>query len=79
MALIMAKWETLHEALKSTDICPICGKKFISAADHMWKIGGWGNISGIHTERVCSYSCMRKWEKEREAEDKKRRRARRKN
>jgi hypothetical protein len=46
--------------------CPICGKKFIPAPEHYWKIGNYGMES--RDERVCSYSCMRKWEKEQEAE-----------
>lgn len=66
-----------HDLLTQTETCPICGKNFVPAVEHMWKIGGWGNISGMRTERVCSYSCMRKWEKEHEYEDKKRRYARR--
>lgn len=38
--------------------CPICKKKYYPAAQHAWRIG---NGNGA---RVCSYSCMRKWEKE---------------
>ena len=47
-------------------ICPICGKNFIPAPYHSWKVG----TCDIHNDRpewrlklVCSYSCMRKWEK----------------
>lgn len=39
--------------------CPICKKKFFSTPDHAWKIG-----ETIHAKKVCSYTCMRKWEKE---------------
>lgn len=70
--------DKFYESLKNTDTCPICGKKFIPAVEHMWKIGGWGNISGVRVEKVCSYSCMRKWEKENIEQDKKKRRGRRK-
>lgn len=47
-------------------ICPICKQKFAPAVEHAWK---------IDTDRlVCSYSCMRIWEK---ADAKKKRRRRR--
>ena len=51
--------------------CPICGKTFIPTPDWYWKIGD----SGLNTrnKNVCSYSCMRKWEKELEAKAKQRR------
>lgn len=75
MAIIMA--DAYFESLKRTEECPICGKKFVPAAQHMWKIGGWGNISGERREVVCSYSCMRKWEKEQGVKDKRRQYARR--
>ena len=35
--------------------CPICGKKFVPAPFHAWKISG--------DILVCTYSCMRKYEK----------------
>lgn len=38
--------------------CPVCGKMFIPAPEHSYKIG-----EGIKGELVCTYSCMRKWEK----------------
>lgn len=50
--------------------CPICGKKFIPAPEHYWKIGNYK--LNTRTDDVCSYSCMRKWEKEQEAKLKKR-------
>lgn len=41
--------------------CPICGKNFIPATYHSWKVkkqnGQW--------VYACSYTCMRKWEKTR--------------
>lgn len=39
--------------------CPICKKDFHPAPEHAWKIGpeSSNNI-------VCSYTCMRKYEKE---------------
>lgn len=39
--------------------CPICGKGFHPAPEHAWKIGP--EQTG---PLVCSYTCMRKWEKE---------------
>lgn len=39
--------------------CPICGKEFLPAPQHGWKIG---DVSW-RQELVCTYSCMRKWEK----------------
>lgn len=44
--------------------CPICGKKFIPAPEHYWKIGTSAEGIDTRTKNVCSYSCMRKWEKE---------------
>ena len=40
--------------LKKTNICPVCGKTFIPAPLHKYKIH--------HNKRVCSYKCLRKWE-----------------
>lgn len=39
--------------------CPVCGKEFLPAGQHSWKIGN----SFSKQELVCTYSCMRKWEK----------------
>jgi hypothetical protein len=50
----------------------MCGKDFIPAAQHYWAIGSWGYDE--RSELVCSYSCMRKWEKEQEAKDRRKRR-----
>lgn len=38
---------------------PICGKMYHPEPEHAWKIGG-----GEKGRIVCSYTCMRKWEKE---------------
>ena len=35
--------------------CPICGKDFHPAPQHIYKISG--------NKVVCSYTCMRAWEK----------------
>ena len=75
MAIIMA--DAYFESLKQTTKCPICGKQFVPAAQHMWKIGNWDGVTGERTVRVCSYSCMTKWEKEHDAKDKKKRHDRR--
>lgn len=39
--------------------CPVCGKKFKPAPEHALKIGAEGS-----RKLVCSYNCMRAWEKE---------------
>ncbi len=39
--------------------CAACGKGFKPAPEHALKIGGEGS-----RKLVCSYSCMRKYEKE---------------
>jgi hypothetical protein len=39
--------------------CPVCGKKFHPMPDHALRIGGEDS-----RQLVCTYSCMRKWEKE---------------
>ena len=48
--------------------CPICGKKFMHYSDWYWKIGNYGFET--RDEYVCSYSCMRVWEKDQEARNK---------
>lgn len=45
--------------------CPVCGKKFLPAPEHAWKIG-YESEAERNQNLVCTYSCMRKWEKERE-------------
>lgn len=39
--------------------CPICGREYIPAANHIYKIA--------QHETVCSWHCVRDWEKEQEA------------
>lgn len=39
-------------------MCPVCGKNFLPAAQHGWKIG-----EGSKERLVCTYSCQRKYEK----------------
>lgn len=39
--------------------CPICGKMFHPMPDHSLRIGGEDS-----RQLVCSYTCMRNWEKE---------------
>ena len=44
--------------------CPICKKMFLPAPQHAWDISGYGT----DWERlVCSYHCMRAWERKQEA------------
>lgn len=38
-------------------LCPVCGEMFQPAEQHAYYIGK------NHKKRVCTYSCMRKWEK----------------
>jgi hypothetical protein len=47
--------------------CPICGKEFMHTSDWYWKIGNYGFET--RDEYVCSYSCMRVWEKDQEARE----------
>ena len=44
----------------SIKTCPVCGKKFHPMPEHQWRIGP-ANKTG---KLVCTYSCMRKYEKE---------------
>lgn len=46
------------------NVCPICNKKYIPAPEHAWKIG-----SEKVYKLVCSYTCMRAWEKEKFEEE----------
>jgi len=41
--------------------CPVCGRKYIPAPQHIYRAG-----SKEHGFRVCSWGCVRKWEKARE-------------
>ena len=40
--------------------CPVCGKEFIPAAFHVYKIV---NPKNGGYRKVCSWGCQRKWEK----------------
>lgn len=48
--------------------CPICGKEFLPAGQHSYKIGTIVKQQKL----VCTYTCMRKWEREQEEKNKKR-------
>ena len=51
--------------------CPVCGKMFNAAPEHSYTIG-YGEKRGKNKKRlVCTYSCMRKWEKEQAEKPKK--------
>lgn len=39
-------------------ICPVCGKKFIPAVNHIYKV-----YIDRRYRKACSWSCQRKWEK----------------
>lgn len=54
-------WDTLYT-------CPICGKQFLPAVEHAWKIGTMKKYEKL----VCSYTCMRTWEKDLYGDKKKR-------
>ncbi len=43
-----------------TKKCPVCGKEFHPEVEHAWRTG----IDGKKGKPVCTYTCMRKWEKE---------------
>ena len=42
---------------KAEITCPVCGKKFKPAEEHIYHIGKH------HNKLVCTYTCMRKWQK----------------
>ena len=51
-------------------VCPICGKEFncYCPEDWVYKIRTYaGSRDGY--ERVCSYPCMRKWQREHKEEE----------
>lgn len=54
----MAETITVHLQVDTAE-CPVCGKMFTPAPEHALKIG-----EAFSSKKVCSYSCMRKWEKE---------------
>lgn len=43
---------------KQQEKCPVCGKMFKAAPEHAYHIGK------SKKRRVCTYGCMRKWQKE---------------
>ena len=54
--------------------CPICKKRFLPAPEHAWRIGGRvdfvnNDYVGRDNPLVCTYTCMRVWEKARDAEE----------
>lgn len=46
-----------HSENEARTTCPVCGKKFNPAPEHAYY------IKKSRKNFVCSYSCMRKWEK----------------
>lgn len=44
--------------------CPICGKEFIPAPQHIYKM----KTNGGYTKLLCSYHCMRAYEEKVEKE-----------
>ncbi len=42
--------------------CPVCGKNFIPAPEHAYKI----RVGKGRSSLVCTYSCMLKWRKKHE-------------
>lgn len=57
-------WDNM---LAKTKICPICGKEF-EILSYQFKNWAWRIGSDAHNPRyVCSYSCLRKWEKEKKS------------
>lgn len=46
---------------RKPNVCPICKKNFYPAPLHAWKIGN----DRCREKFVCSYTCMRVWEKDR--------------
>ena len=59
MKKLVNKPMTVHLTRQSAK-CPVCGETFFYDPEHAWKIGK----TDYHSKKVCSYSCMRKWEKE---------------
>lgn len=41
-------------------VCPVCGERFSPAIEHAWVIG---KRTGKTKRYVCSYTCMRAWER----------------
>jgi hypothetical protein len=70
IVIARAKIMNTKKTRKSDDVylkitkCPICGKEFAHYDEWYWKIGNWGFET--RDKYVCSYSCMRVWEKAQE-------------
>lgn len=45
--------------------CPVCGKEFLPAGLHSYRIG-----TNTKPKLVCTYTCQRKWEQEQEKKKK---------
>jgi hypothetical protein len=63
--------------------CPICKKRFLPAPQHAWKIGNQRDFVdtddvGKDGKLVCTYTCMRVWEKNRDAKEAEQRKQKRK-
>lgn len=60
----------VRESLYNIHVCPICGKEFNCYCPDEWayKIRTYTG-SRDEYERVCSYPCMRKWQREHKEED----------
>lgn len=56
-------------------ICPVCGKQFYSYMSEHWayKVTDPEHPSRGRTKRVCSWGCLRKWERERSEQNVKQR------
>lgn len=54
-------------------ICPVCGKKFIKAPQHVWKTQHKGG------KYICSYSCCLRYDREMENKKEERRKEKEKN
>ena len=71
---------------ESLNVCPICKKRFAPAPEHAWKIGKYDEtyqhlsyLGNTECKLVCSYTCMRTWEKEQEVKLNKKRETQRSN
>ena len=55
-----------YDGIRPIKVCPICKNNFIPAPQHIWKI----KSSSYHFKLVCSYKCMREFEKQKEGKKK---------